>query len=236
MKESTTLHQILYEKLLKRIEDQVYDDGAKLPSEHELCKEFGISRPTVRQALLRLENEGLILKHQGKGSIVRSQGNGIGILSIEGTTSSFESEHLSTIIVSKPTIMAWPEMFNFEIDEQEVRYGCVFFERVRIIKGKPILFEATYLTNNTIPDFSAIQLDNKSLFQTLRKIYSIKVLGGEQKISSISAEGRFSELLKVSSGTPLIKLDRKIRTNKSNLHIYSVLYCNTDLYYLKGEF
>lgn len=236
MKESTTRHQVLYEKLLHRIENNTYPDGAKLPSENELCKEFGISRPTVRQALLRLESEGFIRKHQGKGSIVQSQGNGIGILSIEGTTSSFDTEQLNTVIVSPPIIMAWPDFFNFEIDSEEKQSQCVFFERVRIIKGKPVLFETTYMTNNGIPDFPAIELDNKSLFQTLRKTYNIKVLGGEQKLWSISAESKYSKLLEVPTGSPLIKVDRKIRTNKPNFHIYSVLYCNTDRYFLKGEF
>lgn len=46
-------------------------DGAKLPSESELMKEYGVSRIVARQAIGVLRNEGLIVSHTGKGSFVR---------------------------------------------------------------------------------------------------------------------------------------------------------------------
>ena len=41
----------LYEILRKHILDAVYREGDLLPSENELCQLYGMTRPTVRQAL-----------------------------------------------------------------------------------------------------------------------------------------------------------------------------------------
>ena len=46
--------------------------GAKLPSESDMMREYGVGRLTVRNALKALEDEGLLVKYQGKGSFVRT--------------------------------------------------------------------------------------------------------------------------------------------------------------------
>ncbi|MDG4828266.1 GntR family transcriptional regulator [Solwaraspora sp. WMMD1047] len=59
--------------LRQRIEDGVYGPGAALPSESQLCTEFGVSRPTVLKALGILKQDGWIESQQGKGSFVRGR-------------------------------------------------------------------------------------------------------------------------------------------------------------------
>ena len=46
--------------------------GERLPSESELCERFGISRTTVRQALARLEQEGMVVRRKGFGTFAAS--------------------------------------------------------------------------------------------------------------------------------------------------------------------
>jgi GntR family transcriptional regulator len=59
--------------LRKRIEDGDYAPGAVLPSEAQLCAEFGVSRPTVLKALGILKQDGWIESQQGRGSFVRGR-------------------------------------------------------------------------------------------------------------------------------------------------------------------
>lgn len=60
----------LYELILARIVKGEFAEGERLPSEIRLCEEFGVSRPVVREALSRLQADGLVVSRQGSGSYV----------------------------------------------------------------------------------------------------------------------------------------------------------------------
>src|SRR5665647_3431179 len=46
--------------------------GDKLPPERELAEMFGVSRPSVREALNVLASSGLVMSYQGGGTVVKS--------------------------------------------------------------------------------------------------------------------------------------------------------------------
>ncbi len=60
----------LYGQILQQIVAGTLREGARLPSEQEICRAFGVSRPTVREALTRLHADGLVASRQGSGSFV----------------------------------------------------------------------------------------------------------------------------------------------------------------------
>ncbi len=61
----------LYEELLGWITHEALREGDRLPSEDHLAKQFGVSRPVVRQALLRLRSDEIIISRHGSGSYIR---------------------------------------------------------------------------------------------------------------------------------------------------------------------
>lgn len=62
----------LYSHITAAISDGTYSAGDKLPTELEFANRYAVSRQTVRQALEKLERDGLISKIQGSGSYVSS--------------------------------------------------------------------------------------------------------------------------------------------------------------------
>lgn len=66
-----------YERVVRavrsRIEDGTYPAGSLLPSQHDLVKEFSVSRPTVIEALRILRQEGWIETQPARGSFVRGR-------------------------------------------------------------------------------------------------------------------------------------------------------------------
>ncbi len=65
----------LYEKILDRIVSGALPEGEKLPSESQLCELFGVSRPVVREALSRLQADGVVVSRHGSGSFVQRRPN-----------------------------------------------------------------------------------------------------------------------------------------------------------------
>ncbi len=61
----------VYEQIVERIVSGTLAEGDRLPSEHEFCRMFEVSRPVVREALARLRADGIIESRQGSGSYVR---------------------------------------------------------------------------------------------------------------------------------------------------------------------
>ncbi|SDQ66372.1 GntR family transcriptional regulator [Thermostaphylospora chromogena] len=62
----------IVQAIRRRIADGTYPPGSLLPSETQLVREFGVSRPTVVRALQVLQLRGIIDREHGKGSFVRA--------------------------------------------------------------------------------------------------------------------------------------------------------------------
>jgi DNA-binding GntR family transcriptional regulator len=109
-------------------------------------------------------------------------------------------------------------------------------ERLRLINEVPIFFDITMLPNLNLPRFTSRKFENRSLFEILRKNYQIQVRGGEQKIHAIKADEKIQCHFMVSGTHPILRLDRKLETNRSGFTFYSQVYCNTENYSLIGRF
>jgi GntR family transcriptional regulator, transcriptional repressor for pyruvate dehydrogenase complex len=66
----------LYGQILEQIVSGALREGDKLPSENQICQSFQVSRPTVREALMRLHADGLVTTRQGSGTYVQRRPSG----------------------------------------------------------------------------------------------------------------------------------------------------------------
>jgi GntR family transcriptional regulator/GntR family frlABCD operon transcriptional regulator len=229
-------HKKIFEILRKHILSGIYEEGSLLPSENELCAIHNITRPTVRQALEALVQEGFISKKQGKGSIVRKPPQDIGILSISGTASAIGNQYLQTQILLKPQIKPWPESFPFDLTEIERESGCIYMERLRLVDEQPVFYDINHIPNIKLPRFSSRSFENKSLFETLRSQYQIEIKGGEQRLKALKADPFIAKLLNLPVGEPVLNMERKLFTNRAGFHIYSTIWFNSAKHTIFGTF
>jgi DNA-binding FadR family transcriptional regulator len=102
-------------RLYRQIADQIrtlisggeFAPGARLPPERDLAKQLGVSRPSVREALIALEVEGLVDVRIGSGIYVRSTGNGhLPDTSIDAAAGPFELLRARHLIESECAALA----------------------------------------------------------------------------------------------------------------------------------
>src|SRR5690606_39539088 len=67
---SPKLYQRVANAIVARIRSGKYPRGERLPPERELAEEFGVSRPTVREAMIALEIRGIVEARRGSGIYV----------------------------------------------------------------------------------------------------------------------------------------------------------------------
>ena len=69
-------HQAISRELLAEIAAGKYGPTGRLPSEAQLVRRFGVSRPTVARALRDLQEQGLVERRVGSGSFARTASAG----------------------------------------------------------------------------------------------------------------------------------------------------------------
>ncbi len=67
------LYLQVIDRLKQDIEEGVYKEREKLPSEFDLAKHLGVSRATLREALRILEEENVIIRRHGVGTFVNAK-------------------------------------------------------------------------------------------------------------------------------------------------------------------
>lgn len=67
------LYSQLKESIKTAIQNGVLKPGDKLPTEHEICNHFNLSRTVTRQAFYELMSEGYIIRYKSRGTFVNQQ-------------------------------------------------------------------------------------------------------------------------------------------------------------------
>lgn len=63
----------VYNKILRNIKQGLYEEENKLPNENKLAEQMGVSRMTLRQAILLLQEDGVVESRQGVGNFIHKQ-------------------------------------------------------------------------------------------------------------------------------------------------------------------
>ena len=191
-KKSVPKHVELREKLRSRF--QRIAPNSLIPSARELSKTYKVSAMTVRQALVALQQEGMIHSVPGLGTYVSDHR-----MSKRLTFVSFSQEVLergmtpSSKIVSaiKTTVkdQVIAESLNISLGDPVYK-----IERVRFADKIPMALEESYVSANLIPGLLDQNL-SESLYEILKNTYEKPVMRAECVVSPINLTKRQADLL-----------------------------------------
>ena len=141
------------ESIEKDIQNGVYHDVDKLPTEDELIETFKVSRNTIRNAIEILTKKGLVFSIQGSGLFVRrSSCEGcVNLENFHGLTAVFKDNVSSKVIdFQQMTATEWIA------SKLNCRVGApiYYIERVRYLNKKPYVYEYSYYNKEVIPYLS----------------------------------------------------------------------------------
>ncbi len=203
---ATPLHDQIRRSISARIASGELAPGARLPSEEEYARQFGVSLAPVRQALLDLAAAGLVVRVKGRGTFVR-----------EGKLE--ESIHLLTSFTQSLRSRGIP--FRMHVLDQRrtraqrdvaealgLRVGApvVRLRRLAEVRGEPAALIDDHLPADRFGRLVEIRGfdEGRSLYATLEAEFGTRVGHARSTLELQRVDDAAAELLSVPSGTPAL--------------------------------
>lgn len=203
--------------LVELIETGAYQPGQQLPAEKELAVQLGISRSTLREALLNLEQEGIVLRRHGVGTFVAP-----------GYEHRLESglERLESIMELAARQEQRAQVSDLEIqtieapadlaERLQVGTGEMLtsIRRVIMVDGKPVAYMADYVAPSILSPAEIGESFSGSVLDRLREKHGQLIAQALANIVAINADRFLSRKLQVKFGQALLLLEETLYTEE----------------------
>lgn len=203
-----SLYYQLKQIIIDMIENRELKENEKLPTEQELCDQYGISRATVRQALKELENEDYIYKIQGKGTFVSPKKFQQDLLKFYSFTDEMKK------IGKTPTSL----ILDFKVVNPDKKIAQILdinrndkvyeFTRLRLADNEPMMLETTYIPYELFPGIAKKDLEARPLYNILIDEYDTVFSKAEEIFRPTLLTEEEAEKLGYIKGGPAFLLER----------------------------
>lgn len=224
------LYVTVYETICQWLKDGKYKPGDKLPGENILAEQFQVSRGTLRQAMLLLQEDGLIGNHQGKGNIVLSnqdmQLNGlekVGNPIIDFCVQPID--RIVTTIGFQPPTQKHQEVLKLRPSSIVAVIDITYFHQ-----DSPVGFAMVYLPHEFLDKGNVDLEDTDSVYAFYTKLLSSGSLYSDTRLRIVHARERLADILAIPEGDPLLILEEELYTEYDTPVLSQKMYMGADLY------
>ena len=206
-------HQVA-QTLSTNIEEGIWSPGDRLPGEGQLCELLGVSRITIRHALQKLEDHGLVRKEHGRGTFVRSSRLVGGSESV--TSFSREMQDLGrrpgSVLLDTSVVMADARTASaLELDKPR---EVLRIRRLRTGDGRPIGIQTAHILRDLVPGLDGSEVADGSLYDLLQQRFGLAPVQAEEVYRVGTASEEEAPLLEVEAGSPVFLVLRVARSER----------------------
>lgn len=210
-----------------------YPPGTQVPSEASLCGELGVSRPTLRDGIARLEARGLLRRERGRGTYV-SDGGGTAITTlIEANLSITEMIEAMGLRPGTKSVSASHEAPSDQVVRAlglGAQEAVLTVRRVRTANEQPAVLSIDYLPL-WIPGLpTGAESYYGSLYALLADCCGEPVAGALARIQPLAARAEVAERLELEDGRLLLALHQHHELASGRRVLYSTDYLRDDVF------
>lgn len=223
------LHEVIREDILEKILNETYKLGDKIPNEVDIAEVYSVSRPTVRQAIQTLVNDGYLERIKRRGTFVRDRK-----ITQEFThqITSYDDEiHRKGLIPQTKIISFTVEQANEEVATHlnlDINDDVYKLTRLRYAGKQPVVLVTTYLPVKYLDNLLEIDFTTVSLYSKLTEM-GFPIVSINRKLEVIKADDLSSTLLNVNNNEPLFYFHSTGFSNDSIPLEYSISWYRGDL-------
>lgn len=202
------LYRQLYDTLRQQISTGALQPGDPLPTEEQLTEAYGISRVTTRKALQLLADEGLLIRHPGKGTYINAQKTEENLQSLRGFAELMIEQHPNQVMEIKGfEIMTAPATVAhlLDLDEED---RILRIQRRHVIQGRPVALAIIDLPYPLGSRLTPHDVATRTIYDLLADKAHVSIKRAVQRISATAASETITELLGVEIGAPLLVVRR----------------------------
>jgi len=204
------LHRQLYLVLRDRIVRRVWEPGSALPTEEQLCQQFGVSRITVRRSLADLNAQGLVERRHGLGTFLPLGSSAPPVPHATLTFLDTLRKHAAETQVKVLTVRhAQPPADIARLLQLPAGEKAVHAVRLRLMQGVPVMMTTAWVPSSLSAGITAAALKRKALYEVIMA-QGVRIGRVVQEISAEAADPHYSTHLRTDTGAPLLKVVRLI--------------------------
>ncbi|CAD6561482.1 HTH-type transcriptional repressor NagR [Paraburkholderia hiiakae] len=224
------LYVQIKDTLRERILNGTYAPHSQMPSEHELCALFGVSRITVRQALGDLQKEGLVFRLHGKGTFVSKPKAFQNVTSLQGFAEAMSS--MGYEIVNQLRSFRIIKADRHIAQRLNLAEGAPVAEihRVRMLNREPVSLELTWVPEALGKRLANADLATRDIFLILENDCGVPLGHADVSIDAILADDDIARALRVEDGSPVLRIERLTHDASGNPIDYEYLYFRGDAF------
>tara|TARA_Y100000385_G_C13001699_1_gene597556 strand:- start:83 stop:823 length:741 start_codon:yes stop_codon:yes gene_type:complete len=206
----STLKIPKYLKIKQDLEHLIHSgalqSGDKVPSEHALVAQHGVSRLTVQRAIRDLVADGLVHRSQGSGTYV-SETHCFSLIEVRDVVDEIRrlGGDARTEVLLHRKLKA-PEDVCSMLD---LPGGSEVFQAalLQTMNDEPVAYEERFAVVEQFPDFLAQDFSSLSVFKYLAQRSSLGEI--ENSVSAVCADKRLAKLLEINDAEPCVRVKRR---------------------------